>query len=154
MEAKEWKTHDRTGWVSDVLWDNEPDKAQWQDEETGLPCLAVRHSTGGHWCGYVGVAEGHPYYQRAYDYEMAVSVHGGLTFSSMCQPGEDESLGVCHTPSPGEPEHIWWLGFDCAHSGDFQPRCRYYDDHHEVYRTLAYVKKECTLLAAQLRSVA
>jgi hypothetical protein len=37
-------------------WNNEPDKVQWQDEETGLPCLVVRSPMGGNWCGYVGVS--------------------------------------------------------------------------------------------------
>lgn len=40
-------------------WQSEPDKVEWRDEKTGLPCLAVRHSEHGNWCGYVGVHKGH-----------------------------------------------------------------------------------------------
>jgi hypothetical protein len=43
-------------------WMGEPDKAQWPDPSTGLPCLAVRNRFGV-WCGYVGVSPGHRYYQ-------------------------------------------------------------------------------------------
>lgn len=44
-------------------WVDEPDKAQWTDEATGLPCLAVRsRGSTGAWCGYVGVHADHPFH--------------------------------------------------------------------------------------------
>lgn len=58
METKEYRTVDKAGW-GDGLWQNEPDKMQWQDEATGLPCLIVRGPVGA-LCGYVGVDERHP----------------------------------------------------------------------------------------------
>ena len=166
MEAKEYTTIDRAAqqWPSGP-WDKEPDKAQWQDEETGLPCLAVRHPSSGHWCGYVGVAEGHPAFKQGYNDVMFgdeyPDVHGGLTFADMCSPGEDESKGVCHTPALGEPDHVWWFGFDCAHSEDYSPRDQHYSDTrgypfttggYSKYRTLDYVKWQCRKLAKQLFS--
>ena len=42
-------------------WLTEPDRLEWTHE--GYPCLAVRNSFGA-WCGYVGVPEGHPWYER------------------------------------------------------------------------------------------
>lgn len=48
----------------DGAWVDEPDKAQWQDETTGLPCLLVRNP-GGALCGYVGVYPTHPYHGKA-----------------------------------------------------------------------------------------
>ncbi len=160
METKQYTTIDRVaaGWPSGE-WDGEPDKVQWPDAATGLPCLAVRHPHYGSWCGYVGVAESHPLHSKSYE-EPDVRVHGGLTFADKCMDTDDESQRVCHVPSPGEPDNIWWFGFDCGHSGDCSPQ-----DHKnavrgypfsiradEQYRTLAYVQNECASLAEQLKA--
>lgn len=159
METKEYKTIDRValGWPKGE-WDNEPDKVQWPDPDTGLPCLAVRHRRSGHWCGYVGVSESHPFFQK--DYEApSVEVHGGLTFADMCHAGNTEAEGVCHIPAAGEPAHVWWFGFDCAHAWDYSPSDmkRYLEgeqfykcDSDSSYKTLAYVKYQCASLASQL----
>lgn len=56
-ETSEYKI-DRTGWMPGP-WDDEPDKLQWTDTVTGLPCLIVRNQAGA-LCGYVGVPTGHP----------------------------------------------------------------------------------------------
>lgn len=82
METKEWRTIDKVTWGRGP-WDDEPDKKQWLDEATGLPCLAVRASALGHWCGYVGVPVGHPAYGKGYA-DLDVTVHGGLTFADRC----------------------------------------------------------------------
>lgn len=47
-------------------WQHEPDKMEWRDEETGLPCLIVRGPAGA-LCGYVGVAPSHPFHGLSYD---------------------------------------------------------------------------------------
>lgn len=60
--------YDKTNWGAGD-WQKEPDKVQWQDEETGLPCLIVRGPTGA-LCGYVGVPQGHPAYGLSYDGEL------------------------------------------------------------------------------------
>lgn len=156
METKAYTHIDRTalGWPPGP-WDGEPDKVQWPDLATGLPCLAVRHPVSGHWCGYVGVAEGHPLFKCKETWEGPagnLDVHGGITFTDMCQPGENEARGICHTPGPGEPDHVWWLGFDCAHSTDYSPsdiKCRQRLPGSQ-YRTLPYVKSQCRHLAMQL----
>lgn len=168
METKSYTTIDRKAaeWPSGP-WDDEPDKMQWPDAETELPCLAVRNSHNGNWCGYVGVSEGHPLFQVGYNEAMigddCIEVHGGLTFADMCQPRDDESVGICHVPAEGEPDHVWWLGFDCAHSFDWSPRDAYYEktkdggiwarDHDRNYKSLAYVRSQCANLARQLLSV-
>lgn len=158
METKTYTTIDRAalGWPSGE-WDSEPDKMQWPDETTGLPCLAVRHPRSGHWCGYVGVAEGHPMFQKGYD-DCEPEAYWGLTFADMCRPGETETTGICHVPAAGEPEHVWWLGFDCAHCDDFSPRdaARFNDGYPfgqiegTSYKTLGFVRNQCARLAAQL----
>jgi hypothetical protein len=175
MEMREWSHLDKRAWERGP-WDDEPDKVQWRDEATGLPCLAVRNERSGNWCGYVGVSERHPafglnYYHSTWDAEQegqtltpvqaainAVSVHGGLTFADKCHPSpEGEGHGICHVPAPGEPDHVWWFGFDCAHSGDVSPGYSAelrFDWPGAEYRVLAYVKSECRDLARQLQAIA
>ncbi len=150
--------HDRTGWTSGP-WDNEPDRVEF--EHAGLPCILHR-SPAGHWCGYVGVSPVHPLHGKSYDsYEDeaegtysspvdALLVHGGITYGHECVDP------ICHVPKPGEPEHLWWLGFDCAHSGDYSPRDFRNGDipnGYEVYKTAAYVRRETEQLAEQLATV-
>lgn len=150
METKEYRTVDKSEWI-DGPWKQEPDKVQWQDEATGLPCLIVRGPAGA-LCGYVGVAEGYRYYEKDYD-DVPAEVHGGLTFADRCSPSDDETKGICHVPGPGEPDHVWWLGFDCAHSGDLCPSYagRYGRlSDYETYKSLQYVRNQVTQLAAQL----
>lgn len=172
METKEYRTVDKASWGHGE-WRDEPDKMQWPDGATGLPCLIVRGPSGA-LCGYVGVPDTHPWHGKGYDdavgectsectktedYEShyshsvngRIDVHGGLTFASACAHTGDESKHICHVPGPGEPDNVWWFGFDCAHSGDLCPkyehRMRFGD---ETYKDLAYVKGEVTKLARQL----
>jgi hypothetical protein len=69
---------------------------------------------------------------------------------------------ICHVASPGEPDPVWWFGFDCAHAGDFSPQ---YDEPRRLgaptgwgsrneYRDIAYVEGECRSLAKQLATLA
>jgi hypothetical protein len=157
METIEYRTYDKSTWGAGP-WQDEPDKIQYPDPVTGLPCLIVRNPMGA-LCGYVGVSEGHPHYKReGYDFDLGV--HGGITFTDMCRPGEDEAHGVCHTPGPGEPDHVWWLGFDCAHHMDFVPKMALAlkslpGDHSwmegDIYRDISYVKTQIASLAQQLK---
>lgn len=164
-------------------WVGEPDKKQWADPETGYPCLIVRGPVGA-LCGYVGVAPGHPAYGLSYDFSPygedgerkplppiqeainAIEVHGGMTFAGGCQHNEDPAQGICHVPAAGEPDHVWWFGFDCAHAGDYSPGMDRID--HPVlglgkptgwggvitYRDQAYVEGQVAALAKQLAALA
>lgn len=170
-----WATKDRSDWLPGE-WDGEPDKVQWIDPATGLDCLMHRGPSG-HWCGYVGVAAGHPFHGKGYDEAIgecteectadwhighspnyAVEVHGGLTFADACADTKDESRGICHVAAEGRPAHVWWFGFDCAHCDDDGPRTqrdeRYGYGRNGVYRDLAYVKSEVDRLAAQIAKAA
>lgn len=132
---------DKSSW-GDGPWMKEPDRVEWR--HNGMPCLMVRHNTLGHWCGYVGLPPEHPWYGKEYsDDAVNVSVHGGLTYSKECHGN------VCHIAQPGEPEHVWWLGFDCAHCDDHSPGLGY-EWGHSIYRTLAYVQQQTKELAEQL----
>ena len=154
---KEYLTIDKTGW-GDGQWQAEPDKVQWTDKETGMPCLAVRNGTSGHWCGYVGVEAWHPlfkvHYDEAYD-RLDCNVHGGLTFSESCEHGP-EDRAICHVPEPGQSDDVWWFGFDCNHSDDLAPamvvfESSIYQMWEGTYRDLDYVKGECATLARALK---
>ena len=131
--------------VSDGPWDDEPCRRQWKDEATGLQCLASRNS-GGAWCGYIGVALGHPWFGVGYNDVVPaagryVEVHWGLTYSG--------GIG-----GDGLPDGLWWLGFDCCHSGDMSPSDQKYRIHTGgTYRDLRFVMAEVRSLAAQAAEV-
>lgn len=138
-------------------WRDEPDRVEWRDKMTNVPCIALRHPRSGHWCGYAAVNPGHPWYGKHYDDDaVSVEIHGGITFASACQP--EEKLGehrVCHTPLPGEPDDVWWFGFDCIHSGDLSPmEMDGLLPRQGRYRTLNYVRAQCRSLASQLAAKA
>lgn len=145
-------------------WNNEPNRLNWK--HAGLDCMLVRHFSSLHWCGYVGLRPGHPAFGKGYDevesgvyeYEKSeyttpaifpdLSVHGGLTFSDKCDDF------VCHLTDDPKDE-TWWLGFDCAHSGDFSPGHAKYGDTFrplgfESYKTMEIVKLWTERLADQL----
>lgn len=159
---REWTWIDRKalGWPSGE-WDDEPDKVHWKDAATGLDCLAVRNPRRGNWCGYVAVTEGHPAFGNGYS-DVDADVHGGLTFADFCQETEGPHRGICHVPFPGEPDRVWWLGFDCAHAWDYCPEDKRLADekggcftigYDETYRTLGYVRMHCRNLAHQLAAM-
>lgn len=154
MIEKEYTTVDKSSWPRGK-WDDEPDKVQFMDETTKLPCLIVRNQ-GGALCGYVGVSKDHPNFGLNYGHEsfQLPSVHGGVTFTEKCSPSTDESKGICHLVEAGEDDDVWWVGFDCGHSGDLVPayntRGAYSMDGYDMYKDMEYVKGEIYGLAAQL----
>jgi len=146
-------------------------------EADGLKC-AMRRGPLGSWCGYVGIPSSHPWFGLTYnatikptkdmlgprdrqDYgpidllcaafstkdiekempiSLAMRVHGGLTYSKDHEPF-------------GEPDGLWWYGFDCAHAGDLIPSFaeqRFEFQRDDIYRNQSYVVAECQSLAAQL----
>lgn len=148
---------DREGWAKGP-WDDEPDRLEWRDQVTGMPCLIVRSGTTGALCGYVGVPPSHADHGKHWQDVEGVDVHGGLTYSSKC------AGPICHVAAPGEPDDVWWLGFDCAHHLDAAPghdfRMAMIPDlpkgfrDGNVYRDVAYVRAETTRLARQLGGMA
>lgn len=130
-------TIDKSDW-GPGSWNEEPDKLQYPDEDTGLPCLILR-STLGHLCGYVGVSSTHPLFGKSYE-EPDIKVHGGLTFA-----GKWEEQG----------NDIWWFGFDCGHMGDRSPHMdKYICIGNGYYKTIKYVQAEVKDLARQLKELA
>ena len=150
MKTIEYRTVDKSSWPIGV-WQEEPDKRQWMDEASGLPCLIVRNPSLGHLCGYVGVPPHHPDFCKEYD-NVSADVHGGLTFSGFCQKDSEET-GICHTVEVFEDDKVYWFGFDCAHWGDMSPNMPFRDSHEDgqKYKDFPYVEKQCQELAAQLK---
>jgi hypothetical protein len=140
------KTIDKSTWGPGP-WQTEPDRLEWK--HAGLPCLIVRVEHHGALCGYAAVPPGHPLHGQEMG-EPPVDVHGGLTYAAKC------AGDICHVPAPGEPDDVWWFGFDCAHSGDQTPGSdaslsfRAYRGRADEYRTIEYVKAEVERLAEQL----
>lgn len=164
MENREWTTIDKSEW-GDGPWQNEPDKVQWIDQVTGLPCLIHRGPSGA-LCGYVGVFSSHAAYGLDYDNVDLGDYypHGGLTFASRCNPEATDEDGICHVVEPGDDGDVWWFGFDCAHGGDVMPRIegqlrKIREDGVEMpplrfegdtYKDIAYVTAEVAELASAL----
>ena len=129
-------------------WTNEPDRVEWKTK-AGLPALIVRNPVMGNLCGYVAVPPGHPWHGRHYGDGIEVAVHGGLTYGDECADH------ICHVPEPGEPDDVWWLGFDCGHAGDAMPGLSLYPalratkDAGYTYKDIDYVRDECERLAEQ-----
>lgn len=163
MKTRQYKTVDKTDW-GDGPWQSEPDKIQFVDQATGMPALIVRNGFGA-LCGYVGVPKGHKAHGVPYDDPLLrnIKVHGGLSFSGECSHG-DEATTICHVPEEGEPDDVWWLGFDCAHLGlgDVLPAMDAdrkalglpsLREETDCYRTVEYVKKHIAELALQLNNL-
>jgi hypothetical protein len=133
--------HNGTPWPAGK-WDHEPDVAEWRAR--GFACLVVRHRSFGSLCGYVGVANGHPWHGSDYNsLPDNIDVHGGLTYSGGEQWEHlDLDLAV---DEPG----LWWVGFDCGHSGDFAPGTGFGHNDPTGYKTIEYVISEVERLVNQ-----
>lgn len=129
----------------DGPWLRECDKKQWLDEATQLPCLIVRVEDTGAWCGYVGVPLTSKLAGRDYNDPLLeeIKVHGGLTYANRCNGH------VCHEAE----EEVYWFGFDCAHCDDLMPAMSSMKFPWAVYRDQGYVERQCTKLAAQIRTI-
>lgn len=158
METREYHNISeatKAGWGNGP-WVREPDKRQWMDAETGYPCLILRVGSHGALCGYVGVSEGHPFFEKDYDEVHCmedIDVHGGLTYADFCRSETEEAVSVCHVAGPGEPHRVWWLGFDCVHHCDLAPA---HDANHRrttnIYRDMDYVTRQVEQLARQFKA--
>lgn len=147
MEAEAGVKIDKSGWGPGP-WQDEPDRLEFEHE--GFPCLITRVPRMGHLCGYVAVPPGHPWHGQDYN-DIDASVHGGLTYAKFC------SGNICHVPKPGEPDNVYWLGFDHAHCNDLQPGSPHYQlpmYPGAVYRDIEYVKVGCQSLAEQAKQAA
>ncbi len=84
--------------------------------------------------------------ENVYSINMALNVHGGITYSQSELNGIENDLF-------GE---LWWFGFDTSHSGDLKPYQndidRKYQHEGDEYKDFEYVKEQTQQLANQLKS--
>jgi len=152
-------TIDKSDWPEGP-WRSEADIYAYFDDETGYPCMVMRHGHMGTLNGYVGIPDDHPCFGVDHD-DMpdSIDVYGGLTFSSLLE-----------TPNKLGRE-VHWFGFDCAHHGDMMPgveallnRATAKDKvmmngcqktawrgPRAAYRDIDFVKNEVRRLARQLK---
>ncbi|MFA7192371.1 MAG: hypothetical protein WC089_03690 [Candidatus Paceibacterota bacterium] len=120
------------------------------------PYSKKEHYFGGHLCGYVRIPNDHNIYLKKYNAD-ELDCHGGITFNEMHE------------------EH--WVGFDCAHSGDYLPSTEYlyktdpqmiairkcfslpkgyekFGLFNPVYRNMEYCIQECIGIIDQLVTLA
>ncbi len=161
-------------------WLGEADKLSWIDPATGYECIMMRDNPDGFLSGYVGVPESHPLFgweRDAIPPDLGIEVHGGLTYSEVCQEGPSpqnsllyEARRICHvlvgtvplkhaTDHRSHPDQ-WWFGFSCDHVYDVVPgrrqdRERFMGAETSAeYRDDRYVIREILNLAQQLRAIA
>jgi hypothetical protein len=145
-------------WWNDGEWVHEPDIIffTYRDYDCKIirsaqlePYAKIEHVYGGFLCGYVRIPFAHPFRHEIFE-DMDIECHGGLTF--------------------GQVSDAHWIGFDCAHSGDFMPstekwkkesiRCREiyplpkeferFSIFNPTYKNIEFVKNECKSIVDQL----
>lgn len=196
VTGRAYATRDRTVLADEIFyvhgakpsgdgpWLGEADKVAWRDEASGYDCIMLRDTDGAFLSGYVGVPSDHPLWgwdHEGISPELGIEVHGGLTYSEICQDGPSpqrrivaEARRICHVslePLRYEPlkhatdyraadAHAWWFGFSCNHLYDVVPGSRTHGNRFMAaetsaeYRDDAYVVREVVNLAAQLRAIA
>jgi hypothetical protein len=150
--------HEKNDWFGEGEWVKEPDIVIFT--YNGYQCFVRRvfirepceelHFFGGYLCGYVSMPKDHVLYGKEYE-EMGIECHFGLTFSEF-------------------KEEEYWIGFDCAHSGDYIPSYENlkkqnkfsleifsipeefmeYSIFNPVYRNIEYCICECKSIVDQL----
>lgn len=112
-----------------------------------FPYSIWKHDVMGHLCGYLGVPLAHPWAKyQTNDWDIPANVHGGITFSAVSTKDKPH-LDYDGQPYPSDiPMDIFWVGFDCAHWGDWT---KYSFDSKDHKWTRDEVFSELTQLAEQ-----
>jgi hypothetical protein len=157
-----YTSEDKIKWFGYGEWVEEPDKISFTYK--AYDCVVLRTCLrepceieaifGGHLNGYVKIPENNSNYAKEY-YDIHVDCHYGLTFSAFDEEGD------------------FWIGFDCAHSGDYVPSIELfkkrnqemiesrkhmpipdgYKHHwlfHPTYKNVQYCTNECKNIVDQL----
>lgn len=141
-------------------WLNEPDVIFWTSKDNNLICSIVRNVPYGILCGYVGLGSKHPLHGKDDPYKGLISLG---KFSSLDIP-DDVMKDLID-------ENLWWLGFDCMHSGDLIPKMQtmleefnkylpeskqfdfknsQFGPKNATYKNVEFVMKKCEIYANQL----
>lgn len=126
-------------------WQDEPDKLEWIDDETGYQCLIKRNPFTGALCGYVGLSEGHPYYGKKYSDRIPLDDAPGMSpdmesvggipllielWKTAAGPDGRVSLDVIIRVHGSvtftgfwedREDGLWYFGFDTGHYMDYMP---------------------------------
>jgi hypothetical protein len=145
MKTQEFRTINKSKWPRGP-WDFEPDKVQYTDHDTGLPCLIVRHPSCGQLCGYANIRLTYASFcqearsedflkwnqsmkdrtEEALQYPNGDAARDWETLGHLVDDFEgwteyQKCSGICHETEEGDNDKVWWFGFDCAHSMDYSP---------------------------------
>lgn len=123
IETHLYSSDEKLSWWGYGEWLEEPDNVTFIHE--GIECIVIRivakeicgHMFGGHLCGYIKIPDDHHFYSKNFmDFDNGhdLDVHGGITYS------EIDNKNHSYLPNEGH-----WIGFDCAHSGDYIPSMEY-----------------------------
>ncbi len=157
-EEHKFTSDEKLTWWGTGEWVEEVDYLEF--EYKGFDCLIRRmacqdgpkgkHIFGGYLCGYVKIPESHNEFGKIDNFESDLDVHGGVTFSEFI-------------------ENNFFIGFDCAHSGDYHPsmekfkkenpfkspfdlqvKFKRYDIFIRTYKNINFCIEQCKLLVDQL----
>jgi hypothetical protein len=161
-DVRTWTTVSKAGWHAGP-WHDEPDRVQWTDPLSGLPCLITRSPDLGCLLGYVAVPPGDPLHGADTD-QVTTRIRGQITFT-----GPAAGIGTLDPPDipPCDLDDPWWVGFGAFHAWDVCPGDTLMWDLLGVadcgtltlpgharpiaeYRPVSYMQAGCRLLAMQL----
>ena len=119
---KEEYNKDKFNFTEKGDWDNEPDLLIYLVD--GLYCKIARNGSGA-LCGYIAIDPRSIFYKEPYNSEKYydLEVNGGLTYSDL------------------DKEGVYWVGFDCSHSGDYLPSYSIFGSYG-IYKDIDFVKAE------------
>jgi hypothetical protein len=122
---------DKSSWGKGE-WNQEPDIVKIID---GARCFMIRRGPPslGHLCGYFGVFESHPFFEKDYNSIQKFDVE--ITFASKWY---DQS-GI-----------VWWFGWDHAHWDDLSPGMLKHYRGSGTYKNIRYVMNEIEQINNQL----
>jgi hypothetical protein len=132
-------------------WLREPDFCKWH--HAGLACLAIRDMSLGVWKGFVGTEASHSFYNKSLEDILKVpsmidaflEVYGGITTAGRLPARYKE-----------DAKHLWWLGVETSHGGDFMPLLKLESTgsdmdkmlSNQTYKDFAFIRRETNKLAS------
>jgi hypothetical protein len=114
-------------------WVLEPDEAlfEWKGIKCSIIRLYDRYADGrlgktlGNLCGYIQLPNGHEFEGKdIFSDEVSIEVHGSLSYLELEKDGH------------------YWMGFDCAHSGDIAPGLEAFKLQDEISRKIEEKRSE------------
>lgn len=147
---------DRSGWRPGPWMFERRDEYQWTDQKTGFRCCIRRHPRYGTLNGYVGLPPGHFGYgqdpnEAGNKFWWDYSVHWGLNFGGYVNnPEHPEPQRMWPGSKFPEENNLWWVGFDCNHSGDAVPSSVDHIVGCNDYKDIGFVRRQIEGLLEQL----